>query len=484
MSGPLFAGYPATTADEAVSPDGRLRDDYARLAPGLERLGIEGLAAAAGTMAAEREARGIAVGSWSDGRQTVRPFPLDPVPRIVPAREWARVAAGVEQRHRALNAFLADAYRAAGRRRGDADRAPELVRAGVLPEWAVAHSPARHPDAVGLAWRGQPRATVAGTDVVRDSAGGWTVLEDHLDVPAGLGCALANRRSARVAVRGLFRAVDGPVDTWTAVPRLRAALDGVAPPECAGVPSPAVLTTDEGALVPFEPRLLAEALGVPLVRPAQLWPRADGGIEASVGGRRVGIDVVYRWFDDGELRVHRTPAGLSLGALMAEGVRAGRLSLVNVPGNAVADDRATFAWVPAMIRVDLGEQSLLAAPRTWVLADAAQWAEVRERLHQLVLKPVGGYGGGGSVVGPACSAAELAQLQAEVAAAPHRFVAQEPAELSTVPTFADGALEPRPVELRVFSVADPGGGAQALPAPLTRLAGAWPSPTKDTWLLP
>ena len=127
---------------------------------------------------------------------------------------------------------------------------------------------------------------------------------------------------------------------------------------------------------------------------------------------------------------------------------------------------------------------------TWVLADPAQWAEVRDRLHELVLKPVAGYGGGTAVVGPSCSAAELAELQAEVAAAPHRFVAQEPVDFSTVPTLVEGGLEPRHADLRVFSVAAP--DPRVLPAPLTRVAPAPGSrvtsavrggATKDTWLL-
>ena len=107
---------------------------------------------------------------------------------------------------------------------------------------------------------------------------------------------------------------------------------------------------------------------------------------------------------------------------------------------------------------------------TWVLADEAQWAEVRDRLHELVIRPVAGYGGRGAVFGPTCSAAELASLQAEVAAAPYRFVAQEPVESSTVPTLVDGALVPRHVDLRVFSVAGAAGATHALPAPLTRVA--------------
>ncbi|MGZ4547552.1 MAG: circularly permuted type 2 ATP-grasp protein, partial [Blastococcus sp.] len=108
----------------------------------------------------------------------------------------------------------------------------------------------------------------------------------------------------------------------------------------------------------------------------------------------------------------------------------------------------------------------------------------------LVLTPVAGYGGGGAVFGPTCSAAELAALQAEVAAAPHRFVAQEPVVTSTAPTLVDGELRPRHVDLRVFSVA--GTTTRALPAPLTRVAAAEGSTvtsaalgggTKDTWLL-
>jgi carboxylate-amine ligase len=486
VSRDVFAGYPAPPADEAVRTDGRLHDDYAGVAPALQRLGIAGLTAAATALAVERDARGVTIASWADGRQDVRPFPRDPVPRVVPAAAWTAAAAGVEQRHRALNAFLADAYRAAGRRRGDADRAPEIVRAGVLPEWAVAHSPGRQADAVGQAWPGQPRATLAAVDVLRTAAGGWVAAADHLQVPAGLGYALANRDSARAALPELFTA--GPADPWDAVPDLRAGLTAAAPPSCAGAPRIAVLTAGECDNAWFEHRLLADALGVPLARAADLWPRLDGGVEVAVGGDRHPVDVLYRRFDDGMLGAFRTPTGQSLDLLLTEAVRSGRLGLANVPGNGLADDTATYAWVPEMVRFYLGEEPLLGSVPTWVLADDGHWAQVRDRLHELVVKPVAGYGGRGTVFGPACSAAELAVLQAEIAAAPYRFVAQEPIEASTVPTLVEGALAPRRVDLRVFSVAGPAGTARALRAPLTRVAlGAARSGagrgTKDTWLV-
>jgi uncharacterized circularly permuted ATP-grasp superfamily protein len=202
--------------------------------------------------------------------------------------------------------------------------------------------------------------------------------------------------------------------------------------------------------------------------------------------------VFYRRFDDGMLGAYRTPTGQPLDTLLTEAVRAGRLGLANVPGNGLADDAAAYAWVPAMIRFYLGEEPLLGSIPTWVLADESQWAQVRNRLHELVLRPVAGYGGRGAVFGPSLAADEVAALQAEVAAAPYRFVAQEPVETSTAPTLVDGSLQPRHADLRVFSVTLGGGTVAALPAPLTRVAlGAGHSSasaargggSKDTWLL-
>jgi carboxylate-amine ligase len=271
---------------------------------------------------------------------------------------------------------------------------------------------------------------------------------------------------------------------------LRAGLASAAPPLCEGPPRLAVLSGGEIDGTWFEHGLLAEALGAPLVRASQLWPRIDGGVEVLVDGDRVPVDVLYRRFEDAALGAYLTPVGQPVDVVLTEAVRAGRLGLANVAGNGVADDAAAYAWVPAMIGFYLGEKPLLGSAPTWVLADAGQWAEVRGHLSELVLKPVAGYGGRGTVFGPALSAAELARVEAEVAAAPHRFVAQEPVDFSTAPALVEGGLQPRHVDLRVFSVAGP--EPRVLPAPLTRVA---PVPgsratsavrggaTKDTWLL-
>jgi uncharacterized circularly permuted ATP-grasp superfamily protein len=488
----VFAQYPGSARDEAVRPDGSLHPSFAPVAGALEQLGGAGLGAAVSAMAQQRRAAGVVFGSFVDGRLEERPFPLCPVPRVLPAADWAHVARGVEQRHRALNAFLADVYRPAGRRRTDTDRQAEIVRAGVVPDWVVTASPGHRPAAVGWADPAQQRITVSGLDLLRGPAG-WVVLEDNLRVPSGIGYALSNRASGRAALPGLYADAEaaGLVDPAGAVALLRAALAEAAPPACDGDPQLALLTDGRHNSAWYEHRLLAEAMGVPIATPDVLWPTPSGGVAVQVDGERVPVDVLYRRFDEADLAGHLTPTGIPVDVLLGEAVRLGKLAVANVPGNGVADDKATYRYVPEMIRFYLGEQPVLATVPTWLLAEEADLAAVRDRLDELVVKPVDGYGGQGVVFGAQCSVAELAELQAEVLSTPHRFVAQEPVDFSTVPTVVDGQVTPRRADLRVFAVA--GATTRALPAPLTRVAlgegsllvnSSQGGGSKDTWLLP
>jgi uncharacterized circularly permuted ATP-grasp superfamily protein len=486
---PALAGYPATGRDEVVTPSGALRDGAGPLTGVLGRPDLAELARAASEAF---RTRGGEVAVRRDGRPAVRPVPVDPVPRLVDRRSWAALCAGVEQRHRALDAFLSDVYRAGGRRRSDPDRAPEIVRAGALTEWAVVRSPGHDPAAVALAWAGQRRIGVLACDVVGTGDGRWLVRGDDARGAGSLGSALGVRSAVAAGAPALLPP-GGVADPATAVALLRAALEAAAPPSCAAAPAVAVLRSGDLLDAAGEDRALAAALDVPLVAPADLWPRADGGVAITVDGRRTPVDVLQLRLDQAELAATRTPTGPPVGALLGEGVRSGRLGLVNVPGGAVADDPTTFAGVPAMIRFYLGEEPVLEQVPTWVLADDRQWAEVRDRLHELVVVPLAAYGGGRVVIGPECSAAELAELQAEVAATPHRFTARAAVASTTAPALVAGRLLPRAVDLRIFSAATGRGRARVLDVPLTRVApeertadlalGAGAA-VKDTWLLP
>ena len=112
-----------------------------------------------------------------------------------------------------------------------------------------------------------------------------------------------------------------------------------------------------------------------------------------------------------------------------------------------------------------------------------------DRLDELVAKPVGGYGGDGVVIGPDATRAELAEVRERILAEPDRWIAQETVNLSTHPTLADGRLEPRAVDLRVFVCV--GDEPVIVPIALTRVAprgskivnSSQGGGSKDTWLM-
>src|ERR1041384_5678933 len=81
----------------------------------------------------------LAQGVTFDFAGEERPFPLDAVPRVIEQAEWAEVEAGIKQRVRALEAFLADIY-------GD----QRCVTDGVIPARLITSSSHFHREAAKI----------------------------------------------------------------------------------------------------------------------------------------------------------------------------------------------------------------------------------------------------------------------------------------------------------------------------------------------
>jgi uncharacterized circularly permuted ATP-grasp superfamily protein len=171
--------------------------------------------------------------------------------------------------------------------------------------------------------------------------------------------------------------------------------------------------------------------------------------------------------------------------------RAGNVTIANAVGNGVADDKLIYTYLPDLVRYYLDEDPILNNVDTWRLGDADHREEVMDRLDELVLKPVDGSGGKGIVIGPQATAAELEELRAKVMADPRSWIAQPVVQLSTVPTYVNGQMRPRHVDLRPFAVND-GNRVWVLPGGLTRVAlgegelivnSSRGGGSKDTWVL-
>jgi uncharacterized circularly permuted ATP-grasp superfamily protein len=114
-----------------------------------------------------------------------------------------------------------------------------------------------------------------------------------------------------------------------------------------------------------------------------------------------------------------------------------------------------------------------------------------DRLDGLVWKPVDGSGGYGLVIGPHAEQEQLDALAVAVEADPRGWIAQMPIALSTAPTYVDGSMGPRHLDLRPFALHD-GEKVWVVPGGLTRVAlpegslivnSSQGGGSKDTWVL-
>jgi uncharacterized circularly permuted ATP-grasp superfamily protein len=207
--------------------------------------------------------------------------------------------------------------------------------------------------------------------------------------------------------------------------------------------------------------------------------------------------VLYRRIDDDFLDpvVFRPDSVLGIAGLMAA-VRAGNVALANAIGTGIADDKAVFAYTPAIIRYYLGEEPLLPIVETHLLRDPDVRRMVLRDLDRYVVKPTGASGGYGVVIGPKASYRELAETRDRIERDPQSFIAQPVIQLSVHPTFAvnrdatDSALVPRHVDLRPFVLL--GAKPRVLAGGLTRVAlregslivnSSQGGGSKDTWVL-
>ena len=471
----LFDGYGGIATRRAAMPawdemfesPGSARSSYREIHAALAQMTQDELRGRTDALGASYLAQGVTF----DFAGEERPFPLDAVPRVIDQAEWQHVEAGVAQRVRALEAFLADVY---GAQRAVAD--------GVVPAGLITSSAHFHREAAGIEPANGVRIQVSGIDLIRDEQGAWRVLEDNVRVPSGVSYVISNRRVMAQTLPELFVSMRvRPVGDYPH--KLLSALRASAP---AGVEDPVVVVLTPGVYnsAYFEHTLLARLMGVELVEGRDLF--CSGGrvwMRTTAGPTRV---------DDEFLAPLQFRADSMLRRLVLMlAARLGNVTIANAVGNGVADDKLVYTYVPDLIRYYLHEEPIIPNVQTWRLEEKGALEEVLDRLDELVVKPVDGSGGKGLVIGPSASRAELDELRGRLLRDPRGWIAQPVVQLSTIPTLVDDGMRPRHADLRPFAVND-GSDVWVLPGGLTRVAlpegelvvnSSQGGGSKDTWVV-
>lgn len=476
---PPFLNYELDHAyDEMFAPDQAVRAHYDTLHQRLLETPVEEMRRRkqAADLAFLHQGITFTVYGRDEGIEKI--FPNDLLPRIITQGEWSKIERGLAQRIVALNLFLKDIYHEG-----------KILNDGVVPREMIYSCKHYRRQMKGLDVPRDVYITVVGTDLIRHPDGRYLVLEDNLRVPSGVSYMLTGRQVMKRVFPELFQACRvKPIEEYPQA--LLQTLRTLAPH---GRPDPTIVLLTPGVFnsAYFEHTYLARRMGIELVEGRDLVVNDNVLYMRTTAGLRR-VDVIYRRIDDDFIDplAFRPDSILGVPGLFNV-YREGNVTLSNALGNGIADDKAVYAYVPAIIKYYLDEDPILDNVETFLCSNPMQLEYVLQNLDKLVVKAVGESGGYGMLIGPHSTKAEQEDFRRKILDDPRNYIAQPTLMLSRAPCYIDGQVEARHIDLRPYVLYD-GKKVTTVPGGLTRVAlrkgslvvnSSQGGGSKDTWVL-
>ena len=421
---------------------------------------------------------GISFTIYSEGENIDRAWPMDIIPRIIPANEWQHIEKGLVQRLTALNMFINDIY-----------NDQKILNDNVVPRELIESSKDFLKPCMGITPRHGVWANICGSDLVRDHDGTVYVLEDNLRVPSGVSYMLENRAVTKRVLPQLFNKHSIlPVDDYPS--QLFDMLESLSPRQSDN-PEIAVLTPGIYNSAYFEHAYLAQRMGTELVSGSDLVVGKDDCVYMKTINGLERVDVIYRRINDEFLdpEVFNPDSCVGTPGLFRAWAK-GNVGLANSPGAGVADDKIVYTYVPQIIEYYLGEKPILPNVPSFLCVDDKDREHVLANMETMVVKPANESGGYGMLIGPASTQQERDHFAELIKKNPRNYMAQPALRLSTAPTLCDGKVEPRHLDLRPFILQ--GKTSYVTPGGLTRVAlrkgslvvnSSQGGGSKDTWIV-
>jgi uncharacterized circularly permuted ATP-grasp superfamily protein len=475
----LYQNYKTHPAvwDEMMSENG-VRKPYQNISDFLTRISSDELTKKEELARRLFMSQGVTFTVYSSGEGIEKIFPFDIIPRIITASEWDFIDRGIKQRLRALNLFLRDVY-----------HEQFILKDGIVPIELVHSCPHYLREMQGINVPHDIYVHIAGIDLIRDYDGTFYVLEDNLRTPSGVSYMIENREITKRIFPDLIP--QNHVRPVTQYPNiLYKNLKALSPRKIA-TPNIVLLTPGIYNSAYFEHTTLARLMGIELVEGRDLVVENHRVYMKTTAGLQQ-VDVIYRRVDDHFLDPLVFDPGSVLGVSgILSAYRKGNVAIVNSIGNGVADDKATYVYVPEMIRYYLNEEPILKNVPTYQLSNPDERQHVLKNIASMVVKRTNESGGYGMLMGPGATDAEIADYITEILKDPRQFIAQPVVNLSSAPCYIQDNVQPRRIDLRPFALCGP-DGIEIVPGGLTRVAlkegslvvnSSQGGGSKDTWVL-
>ncbi|OYV06582.1 MAG: hypothetical protein CFE26_05525 [Verrucomicrobiales bacterium VVV1] len=363
-----------------------------------------------------------------------------------------------------------------------------MIKDGVVPRELVESASHFRPEFMGVKVPHGIYIHICGSDLVRGHDGTYYVLEDNGRCPSGASYLLENRNALKRAFPGLFDTLG--VRSVDSYPRDLLDMLHYISPRPSDDPVCVLLTPGCHNSAYFEHCYLAREMGIEIVEGRDLVV-VDNVVYMRTTTGLVRVDVIYRRIDDDFLdpTVFRKDSVLGVPGLM-NAYRAGNVALANAVGTGVADDKVIYYFVPKIIEYYLGQEPILPNVPTYLASEEDDKKYILEHLPELVVKAANESGGYGMLMGPSASKAEIEKFRELIIADPRNYIAQPVVSLSRSPTWCDGTMEGRHIDLRPYIIY--GRDIKIVPGGLTRVAltkdslvvnSSQGGGSKDTWVL-
>ena len=474
----LFGSYERlpNTWDEMYLDDSKIRSQYDIINSYLGNISPESLHQKEELSKQLFMSQGVTFTVYNDNEGIEKIFPFDIVPRVITAAEWEKIDRGIKQRLKALNLFIKDIY-----------HDQFILKDGIVPADLIYSCPNFLREMMDVNVPFDVYVHIAGVDLIRNNDGEFYVLEDNLRTPSGVSYMLENREVSKRIFPGIIpkngiRSVSNYPDIlYKKLKELSNQND----------PNVVLLTPGIYNSAYYEHTTLARLMGIELVEGSDLLVKDHFVYMKTTNGLKR-VDVIYRRVDDDFLDPLEFNATSTLGvAGIMAAYRKGNINIVNAPGTGIADDKAIYVYVPAMIKYYLNEEPILKNIETYQLAKPDEYKHVVDNIRTMVIKKVDGSGGYGMLRGHEATDAEIKDYLNTVNKNPAGFIAQPILRLSTAPCCINGQLTPRCVDLRPFALSGR-DGVHITPGGLTRVAlkkgslvvnSSQGGGSKDTWVI-
>lgn len=418
---------------------------------------------------------GVSFGTHASIEQN--PFPFDLIPRIIPNKDWHFIVRGLEQRTKAMNAFLFDIY-----------HQQHILKDKIIPRELIESSSYYLPQLQHITPPSGVYIHISGIDIVHDTQGNYLVLEDNLRTPSGVAYALTNRNVMHHLFPQMMANLSiDPIHQYPQqLAKLLSSLIEMTEQDVAVILTPGPLNSAY-----YEHVYLAKSMGWPLVQGNDLFVE-DKKVYLKQSGRKKCVRVIYRRIEDSYLdpQVFNQNSVIGVPHLM-QAYAAGQVVIANALGNGVADDKAIFAYVPQMIKYYLDQDPIISQVDTYLCSDSQQKKYVLANIKNLVVKMVNKSGGTDILIGPQASEAQIKTCQAKIQKNPREYIAQPLIELSCCPTWDGAKMVPRRIDLRPYIISGE-ASSWVMPGGLSRVAlkensyivnSCQGGGSKDTWIL-